>query len=258
MHPRFETPDLLLPSLSRQSDCRRRARQPVTSSRVGSRRGPTSTTSAGRGPWISAARWRQIERFKFYARHAWQPGAWRWPLRAASRWRCDRDWYAFPSRRRWSSWCARRSRCRDGLVAGTRLFSAGRRRRATHHAAASAAWAPVPVGASQGARRGRWRLRQHLPAARRFRRTPRRERPPVVGIAVNLMTKRNALRMIAIARAAGARVVVGGPGSAALRGRVPRRRRRRRRHRRRGADARRVVAGAASPATPRRWRLSRP
>lgn len=39
----------------------------------------------------------------------------------------------------------------------------------------------------------------------------RRERPPVVGIAVNLMTKRNALRMMAAARAAGAQVVVGGP-----------------------------------------------
>jgi radical SAM superfamily enzyme YgiQ (UPF0313 family) len=38
-----------------------------------------------------------------------------------------------------------------------------------------------------------------------------RARPPVVGIAVNLMTKRNALRMIAAARAAGASVVVGGP-----------------------------------------------
>ena len=38
-----------------------------------------------------------------------------------------------------------------------------------------------------------------------------RDRPPVVGIAVNLMTKRNALRMIAAARAAGASVVVGGP-----------------------------------------------
>jgi anaerobic magnesium-protoporphyrin IX monomethyl ester cyclase len=38
-----------------------------------------------------------------------------------------------------------------------------------------------------------------------------RERPPVVGLAVNLMTKRNALRMMAMARAAGARVVVGGP-----------------------------------------------
>jgi radical SAM superfamily enzyme YgiQ (UPF0313 family) len=51
----------------------------------------------GRGPWVTAARWRQVERFKFYTRQAWQPGAaWRWPLRAAARWRCDRDWYAFP------------------------------------------------------------------------------------------------------------------------------------------------------------------
>ena len=39
----------------------------------------------------------------------------------------------------------------------------------------------------------------------------RKERPPVVGIAVNLMTKRNALRMITAARDAGARVMVGGP-----------------------------------------------
>jgi anaerobic magnesium-protoporphyrin IX monomethyl ester cyclase len=37
------------------------------------------------------------------------------------------------------------------------------------------------------------------------------ERPPVVGIAVNLMTKRNALRMMAMAKRAGARVVIGGP-----------------------------------------------
>ncbi len=49
-------------------------------------------------------------------------------------------------------------------------------------------------------------------------RTPRdfeviveRERPPVVGIAVNLMTKRHALRMIAQSRRAGSRVVLGGP-----------------------------------------------
>lgn len=38
-----------------------------------------------------------------------------------------------------------------------------------------------------------------------------RQRPRVVGIAVNLMTKRNALRMIAIAKRTGAQVVVGGP-----------------------------------------------
>ena len=36
-------------------------------------------------------------------------------------------------------------------------------------------------------------------------------RPPVVGLAANLMTKRNVLRMMAMARAGGARVVIGGP-----------------------------------------------
>ena len=38
-----------------------------------------------------------------------------------------------------------------------------------------------------------------------------RHRPPIVGIAVNLMTKRNALRMMAIAKRRGAKVVIGGP-----------------------------------------------
>lgn len=49
-----------------------------------------------RGPWVSIERWRHVERFKFYARHAWSPGPWRWPLRAAARWRCAHDWYALP------------------------------------------------------------------------------------------------------------------------------------------------------------------
>lgn len=50
----------------------------------------------GRGPWISPAQWEKVERFKFYARHAWKPGAWRWPLRTAARLRCERDWYDMP------------------------------------------------------------------------------------------------------------------------------------------------------------------
>lgn len=44
-----------------------------------------------------------------------------------------------------------------------------------------------------------------------FRSVVGRMRPPVVGIAVNMMTKRNALQMVAASRAAGARVVIGGP-----------------------------------------------
>ena len=51
---------------------------------------------AGRGPWLSEEQWRTVERFKFYTRHAWKPGAWRWPLRAASQWRCHHDYYAMP------------------------------------------------------------------------------------------------------------------------------------------------------------------
>jgi len=50
----------------------------------------------GRGPWITQERWQAIERFKFYTRHAWQPGAWRWPLRTSARWRCEHDWYGLP------------------------------------------------------------------------------------------------------------------------------------------------------------------
>ena len=51
---------------------------------------------AGRGPWITPAQWQRVERFKFYTRHAWKPGVWRWPLRATSQWRCDHDWYNLP------------------------------------------------------------------------------------------------------------------------------------------------------------------
>lgn len=39
----------------------------------------------------------------------------------------------------------------------------------------------------------------------------RRYRPQMVGLAINLMTKRHALRMISIAKSAGAQVVIGGP-----------------------------------------------
>jgi anaerobic magnesium-protoporphyrin IX monomethyl ester cyclase len=49
-----------------------------------------------RSPWLTEARWQHIERFKFYTRHAWQAGTWRWALRTTSRWRCDRNWYSLP------------------------------------------------------------------------------------------------------------------------------------------------------------------
>ena len=52
---------------------------------------------ADRGPWVTPTRWRHVERFKFYSRHAWQESsAWRWPLRTAARLRCEHDWYGFP------------------------------------------------------------------------------------------------------------------------------------------------------------------
>lgn len=57
-----------------------------------------------RGPWITASRWRRIERFKFYMRHAAKPGPWRWPLRTCSRWRCERNWYAFPVEKALVEW----------------------------------------------------------------------------------------------------------------------------------------------------------
>ena len=51
---------------------------------------------AGRGPWVSDHQWKKVERFKFYTRHAWKPGAWRWPLRTTAQWRCNHDWYDLP------------------------------------------------------------------------------------------------------------------------------------------------------------------
>jgi len=50
----------------------------------------------GRGPWITPEQWQRVERFKFYSRHAFKPGAWRWPLRATAKFRCQHDWYGLP------------------------------------------------------------------------------------------------------------------------------------------------------------------
>ena len=68
----------------------------ATCFRAASSSGPTSTTSAAAARGSRRDQWQNVERFKFYTRHAWKPGAWRWPLRAASQWRCDHDWYDLP------------------------------------------------------------------------------------------------------------------------------------------------------------------
>ena len=49
----------------------------------------------------------------------------------------------------------------------------------------------------------------------------RREKPPIVGIYSNLMTRTNVLRVMAAARSAGSLVVVGGPDPANYLGLAP-------------------------------------
>jgi radical SAM superfamily enzyme YgiQ (UPF0313 family) len=95
MHPRFETPIFYYrpyPGNPIANDARARGyRFPR-----GLQEWADFDYVGARGPWISSHRWQQVERFKFYSRHAWQPGVWRWPLRTASRWRCEHDWYRVP------------------------------------------------------------------------------------------------------------------------------------------------------------------
>lgn len=52
----------------------------------------------GRAEWVTPARWKRVERFKFYQRFAFgQEGSiLRWPLRAVSRWRIHNRLYGFP------------------------------------------------------------------------------------------------------------------------------------------------------------------
>jgi anaerobic magnesium-protoporphyrin IX monomethyl ester cyclase len=58
-----------------------------------------------RGPWVSEALFRRVERAKFYARHAFGPSRpLRWPLRLAARWRCERDFYDFPVEKQLVEW----------------------------------------------------------------------------------------------------------------------------------------------------------
>jgi len=50
------------------------------------------------GPWVSRDKWRLVQRFKFYSRHAWnaQNGLLRRPLQRLANWRCTKDYYSFP------------------------------------------------------------------------------------------------------------------------------------------------------------------
>jgi len=50
------------------------------------------------GPWVSRDKWRLVQRFKFYSRHAWnaQNGLLRRPLQRLANWRCAKDYYNFP------------------------------------------------------------------------------------------------------------------------------------------------------------------
>ncbi len=209
----------------------------------------------GRGPWVSAARWRQVERFKFYTRHAWQPGrlALAAPRRVAMALRSRL--VRLPGREG-----ARRARpaAAAGVVMdillthgyflsrGSRKSSAscGRIRRSACCICRRTSRRAASTSASSTAR---------FSGSRTSRRAFAMRVPPVVGIAVNLMTKRNALRMIATARAAGARVVVGGPDPPHHAEQYLARRRRCRRHRRRRADARRAAAGAATAGVTIAW-----
>lgn len=49
------------------------------------------------GPWVSADKYRRVERFKFYNRMAWgEQSPHRRPLQIIARWRCRNDNYSFP------------------------------------------------------------------------------------------------------------------------------------------------------------------
>lgn len=58
------------------------------------------------GPWVSRAKWRLVQRFKFYSRHAWsaQPGFFRRPLQRLANWRCVNDFYGFPFEKSLVEW----------------------------------------------------------------------------------------------------------------------------------------------------------
>jgi anaerobic magnesium-protoporphyrin IX monomethyl ester cyclase len=57
------------------------------------------------GPWVSPAKRRHVERFKFYQDLAWdRGGAWRRPVRRLARWRLEKDTYGLPVERLFERW----------------------------------------------------------------------------------------------------------------------------------------------------------
>jgi radical SAM superfamily enzyme YgiQ (UPF0313 family) len=57
------------------------------------------------GPWVSAHKFRLVERFKYYQQVAYDhPATWRHPLARLARWRCRHGAYAFPVEMRVSRW----------------------------------------------------------------------------------------------------------------------------------------------------------
>ena len=57
------------------------------------------------GPWVSRDRFRQVERFKFYAQLAWDaPGRLDRPIRRLAQWRCRNDFYALPLEKAIGQW----------------------------------------------------------------------------------------------------------------------------------------------------------
>ena len=60
---------------------------------------------SSRSPWVDAEKRAVIERFRFYQRIGWaKPSAWRMPIQAVARWRCQRDLYAFPIEKAIAEW----------------------------------------------------------------------------------------------------------------------------------------------------------
>jgi hypothetical protein len=56
------------------------------------------------GPWVSPAKHRLVERFKFYQDLAAGPGRWRAPARHLARWRLAHDAYGWPVERLLGHW----------------------------------------------------------------------------------------------------------------------------------------------------------